>query len=222
MQTLAILLLLLSTWHVAAKVPSEEERSTIMECHTKLRESVQPTASNMQLMTYSEELENLAQEYASACAPTYPKLVGRFENVGFSVMLSNDRSFQFDDLCKVNSSLYCFEKDTCSYDCQTYKRMVWATSTQVGCAANKCRTLLSTSKPIYWLVCLYKPGVELVDTRPYEAGHMCSKCQEGQTCYRNQCTKDAPSAGPTSTSSATIPLPLHILALVTSLLQLFK
>uniref|UniRef100_A0A5K3EXX4 SCP domain-containing protein n=1 Tax=Mesocestoides corti TaxID=53468 RepID=A0A5K3EXX4_MESCO len=42
--------LLALSWRVLAEVPSEEDRKTIMECHTKLREEVKPTASNMQLM----------------------------------------------------------------------------------------------------------------------------------------------------------------------------
>uniref|UniRef100_A0A5K3G2G4 SCP domain-containing protein n=1 Tax=Mesocestoides corti TaxID=53468 RepID=A0A5K3G2G4_MESCO len=42
--------LLLVAWHVVAEVPSKKEREEIVECHTKLREGVQPTAAGMQLM----------------------------------------------------------------------------------------------------------------------------------------------------------------------------
>uniref|UniRef100_A0A5K3FM85 SCP domain-containing protein n=1 Tax=Mesocestoides corti TaxID=53468 RepID=A0A5K3FM85_MESCO len=117
-----IFLLLLPALHVLAKVPSDEEHTTIIECHTKLREHVKPTASNMQLMNYSIELEKLAQEYASACEPTYPESNGRYADVGFSVMLSQERRFKYDDLCYINNSYYDFDKDACDHYCDNYKQ----------------------------------------------------------------------------------------------------
>uniref|UniRef100_A0A5K3FTA8 Uncharacterized protein n=1 Tax=Mesocestoides corti TaxID=53468 RepID=A0A5K3FTA8_MESCO len=52
---LRVVLILALTWFVVAEVPSDEERKQIVECHTKLREEVQPTAGNMQLMVRSCE-----------------------------------------------------------------------------------------------------------------------------------------------------------------------
>uniref|UniRef100_A0A5K3FT70 SCP domain-containing protein n=1 Tax=Mesocestoides corti TaxID=53468 RepID=A0A5K3FT70_MESCO len=112
---------LILTWHVSAEVPTDEERKAILECHTKLRENVNPPASNMMLM------------------------------------------------------------------------MVWAASTQFGCALKNCPSRNDVSKSMYTLVCIYKPSDRLVAARPYERGKSCSQCLDGYGCLRNQCSKDAPT-----------------------------
>uniref|UniRef100_A0A5K3FUV2 SCP domain-containing protein n=1 Tax=Mesocestoides corti TaxID=53468 RepID=A0A5K3FUV2_MESCO len=42
-------------WNVTADVPTLAERKRIVEFHTQIRESVEPTASNMMYLTYSTE-----------------------------------------------------------------------------------------------------------------------------------------------------------------------
>uniref|UniRef100_A0A5K3FWU9 SCP domain-containing protein n=1 Tax=Mesocestoides corti TaxID=53468 RepID=A0A5K3FWU9_MESCO len=66
---LKLLVLLILTWLVLADVPTVEERKAIVECHTKLREHVNPPASNMMLMNYTIEMENLAVKYLADCRP---------------------------------------------------------------------------------------------------------------------------------------------------------
>uniref|UniRef100_A0A5K3G0B0 Secreted protein n=1 Tax=Mesocestoides corti TaxID=53468 RepID=A0A5K3G0B0_MESCO len=54
-------------WCVVADTPTEKERTNIAEFFKKLRESVDPPASNMQLMMYSSELEMIAQNVLANC-----------------------------------------------------------------------------------------------------------------------------------------------------------
>uniref|UniRef100_A0A5K3FZW0 P4Hc domain-containing protein n=1 Tax=Mesocestoides corti TaxID=53468 RepID=A0A5K3FZW0_MESCO len=46
---------------------SQEDRNEILEYHRKLREDVQPTASNMLLLRYSLELEKLPVDWMDYC-----------------------------------------------------------------------------------------------------------------------------------------------------------
>uniref|UniRef100_A0A5K3EP76 SCP domain-containing protein n=1 Tax=Mesocestoides corti TaxID=53468 RepID=A0A5K3EP76_MESCO len=69
-------------------------------------------------------------------------------------------------------------------------KMVWAASTKLGCAMNRCDNLTSTlQRPIYFVVCVYKPVGGFFTPKPYTAGPSCSKCPRGYGCSRRQCTK---------------------------------
>ncbi|VDI69364.1 Hypothetical predicted protein [Mytilus galloprovincialis] len=46
---------------------SKTEKSTILKLHRQARNDVQPTASNMQKMTWSKQLASVAQAYADKC-----------------------------------------------------------------------------------------------------------------------------------------------------------
>uniref|UniRef100_A0A5K3F059 SCP domain-containing protein n=1 Tax=Mesocestoides corti TaxID=53468 RepID=A0A5K3F059_MESCO len=149
--------LLALSWRVLAEVPSEEDRKTIMECHTKLREEVKPTASNMQLMSYSREMEQMAQEIFSHCDAEDLKPDPKFQNMGFIVLHSLSDKPQYHDLCKVNSTSYDNKKEDCDLNCLNYRQMVRAKSTQVGCAFGQCITKDDPSTINHLLTCAYKP-----------------------------------------------------------------
>uniref|UniRef100_A0A5K3G1M2 SCP domain-containing protein n=1 Tax=Mesocestoides corti TaxID=53468 RepID=A0A5K3G1M2_MESCO len=58
--------------HAFAEVPSQPERDKIMEQLTKLREDVEPEATNMNLLSYSKEMERVAETWVTRCEPDYP------------------------------------------------------------------------------------------------------------------------------------------------------
>uniref|UniRef100_A0A5K3FJ48 SCP domain-containing protein n=1 Tax=Mesocestoides corti TaxID=53468 RepID=A0A5K3FJ48_MESCO len=154
---LKLLSLLILTWHVLAEVPTDEERKAILECHTSLREHVNPPASNMMLMNYSIEMENLAVTYFADCRP--PRNREPFQGT-FELLFHDlpEKSQYVQELCKVNGNDYDYEKDDCSRSCREYYHMVRATLTQVGCALKACPNRNDASNSTYTLVCIYKPG----------------------------------------------------------------
>uniref|UniRef100_A0A5K3FZY7 SCP domain-containing protein n=1 Tax=Mesocestoides corti TaxID=53468 RepID=A0A5K3FZY7_MESCO len=188
MNKLICLMLLALALNAQAEVPSTEERNAIIECHTKLRESVQPPASNMRLLAYSLEMEKLAQESLTYCDQPFQESDPKYQNVGVVTMASQDVKPQFRDLCEVNSTSFDSKKDNCDDDCHNYKQMVWATSTEVGCVEGTCNAKNDLTKPTHLLLCLYKPSDLKYGDNPYEPGPSCSKCPEGYWCHRNQCT----------------------------------
>uniref|UniRef100_A0A5K3FBZ1 SCP domain-containing protein n=1 Tax=Mesocestoides corti TaxID=53468 RepID=A0A5K3FBZ1_MESCO len=197
---LKLLCLLILTWYVLAEVPTDEERKAILECHTKLRENVNPPASNMMLLNYSIEMENLAVKYIADCQP--PSNRGPFN--GTSELLMNElreKSQYVQELCKVNGNGYDYDENSCNGACLSYNQMVWAASTQFGCALKNCPTDGDVSKSSYTLVCIYKPGDESEDERPYVSGDSCSRCPDGYGCQRNQCYRGTPN---TTASSITM------------------
>uniref|UniRef100_A0A5K3FUL7 SCP domain-containing protein n=1 Tax=Mesocestoides corti TaxID=53468 RepID=A0A5K3FUL7_MESCO len=199
---LKLLPLLILTWHVSTEVPTNEERKAIVECHTKLREHVNPPASNMMLMNYSTEMETLAVKHLADCRP--PANQEAFQ--GTSELLIHelpDKSQYVQELCKVNGNDYNYEKNDCSGSCSEYYQMVWAASTQVGCALKACPSRGDASKPKYELVCIYKLSDNSVAERPYESGRSCSRCPDGYGCQRNQCYKGALATTATSIAMTT-------------------
>uniref|UniRef100_A0A5K3FQ00 SCP domain-containing protein n=1 Tax=Mesocestoides corti TaxID=53468 RepID=A0A5K3FQ00_MESCO len=108
---------------VVADVPSEEERRVIMECHTKLREGVQPTASNMQLLNYSREMEQLAEKFVNGCNPVFPSSQPEYANAGYIQPPSSNQKLEYQDvLCKVDNSSYNYRNNTCLDNCYEYKQ----------------------------------------------------------------------------------------------------
>ncbi|VDD82950.1 unnamed protein product [Mesocestoides corti] len=120
---LPVLLLALTT-NVIAEVPSGEERAAILDCHARLREGVKPIASNMLLLTYSTEMEKLADEYVKACTGAFPASSPRFRQVGYIQLPSSDQQLEYRDaLLQVDDSAYVYRNNTCLGSCYDYKQV---------------------------------------------------------------------------------------------------
>uniref|UniRef100_A0A5K3EMF3 SCP domain-containing protein n=1 Tax=Mesocestoides corti TaxID=53468 RepID=A0A5K3EMF3_MESCO len=181
-----LICLLALTLYVLAEVPSEEERRTLEECHSKLRESVDPPASSMHLIKYSVQLEEVAQELFIYCASDFPESDPTYQDMGFVVVASEDEKPRFNDLCKVNSTASKSSEGRCDDECHNYRQMVYDTATDFGCFIGVCQS----SEPVHVLLCAYKPSKRGIGSSPYEPGESCSKCPAGYECYRKQCYID--------------------------------
>uniref|UniRef100_A0A5K3FCV1 SCP domain-containing protein n=1 Tax=Mesocestoides corti TaxID=53468 RepID=A0A5K3FCV1_MESCO len=142
----------------------------------------------MLLLTYSTEMEKLADEYVKACTGAFPASSPRFRQVGYIQLPSSDQQLEYRDaLLQVDDSAYVYRNNTCLGSCYDYKQMVWATSTQVGCARNRCQSHYEPSKVYHVMACMYKPSDSMLQGRPYQEGRSCSRCPRGYKCYRKQC-----------------------------------
>uniref|UniRef100_A0A5K3EMA2 SCP domain-containing protein n=3 Tax=Mesocestoides corti TaxID=53468 RepID=A0A5K3EMA2_MESCO len=173
--------------HVFAEVPSEEERRTLEECHSKLRESVDPPASNMHLIKYTLQMEKLAEELFTYCASGVPESDPKYQHIGGAVVVPEDGKPRFSDLCKVNSTASKSSKDRCINECHNYRQMVYGTSTEFGCFIGVCQH----PEPVHVLLCVYNPSKIEIGSTPYEPGESCSKCPAGYGCQQKQCYIDS-------------------------------
>uniref|UniRef100_A0A5K3F0T2 SCP domain-containing protein n=2 Tax=Mesocestoides corti TaxID=53468 RepID=A0A5K3F0T2_MESCO len=173
---------------VNAKIPSRTERNEIIAQLTKLREDVQPEASNMRLVKYSKRMERVAKSWVSQCKgeTPYPSFYQLHPNTGFTLV--NARSDpKFSDAfnnSKTRGS-YSYELDSCKGSCFDYIQVMWARSTKVGCAIKFCKRL-----EINMIACAFNNAGKQLQPRgrPYRRGPSCSKCPSTYTCVHKQCS----------------------------------
>uniref|UniRef100_A0A5K3FTF2 SCP domain-containing protein n=1 Tax=Mesocestoides corti TaxID=53468 RepID=A0A5K3FTF2_MESCO len=167
--------------HVLAVVPSLKERADIIEQFTSIREDVTPTASNMTLLTYSAKMEKLAKTWVARCVRWYPTLskYPEFDGTGMLRQNSFNATQRFENLAFLGRQAkdYNYENNTCGNHCRSYKLIVWAAATEVGCAKAKCYHEPSL-RDIYFLACVFNHVYDDLRGRPYEEGEVCSKCPQ--------------------------------------------
>uniref|UniRef100_A0A5K3EFP4 SCP domain-containing protein n=1 Tax=Mesocestoides corti TaxID=53468 RepID=A0A5K3EFP4_MESCO len=182
-------------WNVLAEVPSEKEREYIINLHTELREEVNPPASNMLMLSYSNDLEKLADDWAEHGTVQFStlSLSPKHKSLGIVYRIGPiNQPLSFGNLSELKQERqnYDYKANSCKKVCFSYKQAIWAKSSEVGCA--KYRRPLGLSEDYYYrVVCLYRPGEEFPTGLPYENGVSCSKCPEGYVCERKQCTKQS-------------------------------
>ncbi|GCC26362.1 hypothetical protein chiPu_0004778 [Chiloscyllium punctatum] len=182
------------------------DRQVILDLHNKLRSQVSPSASNMEYMTWDDELERSSEDWALGCqwehGPAYllPSIGqnlgahwGRYRPPTFHVQAWYD---------EVRDYMYPYPQECnpwCPYRCvgpvcTHYTQVVWATSNKVGCAINLCTNMniwgQIWEKAIY-LVCNYSPKGNWWGHAPYKHGPPCSACPPsyGGGCRDNLCYK---------------------------------
>ncbi|CAG2251435.1 GLIPR1-like protein 1,Glioma pathogenesis-related protein 1 [Mytilus edulis] len=159
---------------------STSERDTILQLHNDARNNVQPTASNMQQMTWSSELASVAQTYANKCVWSHNSArssqASSFYYVGENLYVTTS---SYGYLEKGVASWdnekkdYDYASNSCSGVCGHYTQVVWADSTKLGCAVGSCPSM--TNLPSYFqnvkfVVCNYGPGGNYNGVKPYEQG----------------------------------------------------
>uniref|UniRef100_A0A5K3FRN8 SCP domain-containing protein n=1 Tax=Mesocestoides corti TaxID=53468 RepID=A0A5K3FRN8_MESCO len=183
--------------HVLAQAPTQAERDAILKAHRCVRENVQPTASNMEMMGYSMSLEKLAIDWVQRCLleRPNPNLYPQYRGTGQAISVVVDDNPNLVDIVQgwyEEGKNYVFKNNTCEGICDDYIQMVWAKSTKLGCAVTCCdQTIPPRRKPVHIIACFYRRGAKWPDRKPYKAGPSCSRCPSGYECYRNQCVMNS-------------------------------
>ncbi|XP_075966310.1 C-type lectin domain family 18 member A-like [Anarhichas minor] len=169
-----------------------KEHSQIVGQHNRLRSRVKPMAANMQKMEWNEKLALLAKKRAASClTDPPPQHASSFSHIGWNTHLSADGVTSFSDAIhswfeEGKDFLYLSGQCRENATCQHYTQLVWATSSNVGCASQLCLREGDVSE---MFVCAYYPGgnweVNGWLVMPYKTGLYCSLCTSSMSgCFR--------------------------------------
>ncbi|XP_040537295.1 cysteine-rich secretory protein LCCL domain-containing 2 isoform X2 [Gallus gallus] len=183
------------------------DRQEILMLHNKLRGQVYPSASNMEYMTWDDELERSAHAWAQQCIWDHgPSALirsigqnlavhwGRYRSPAFHVQSWYDEVKDYSYPYPHECNPWCPDKCTGPM-CTHYTQIVWATTNKIGCAVNVCKQMNVWGEiweNAVYLVCNYSPKGNWIGEAPYKNGRPCSECPPsyGGGCQNNLCYKD--------------------------------
>ncbi|XP_078504367.1 serotriflin-like [Lissotriton helveticus] len=164
-------------------------QKVICDKHNALRQSVNPTASDMQKLLWSNEAAATAKKVAAKCIYEHSSAAERTistsicgENLAnaTAMFLSWESCIQlwFDE----NKDFkYGTGSTRAGAKVSHYTQVVWSKTARIGCACHQC------SRSVLY-VCHYAPqgNIGKVITKPYEQGTPCGKCPKN--CENKLCT----------------------------------
>ncbi|CAG9841215.1 unnamed protein product [Diabrotica balteata] len=159
---------------------NDAERRLVLDVHNKLRNKVatgketrgpQPKASNMKALSYSKELEYIAQCHTNSCKWGHDKCRKTLQWgwVGQNLFSRSYKGTTITTQYMLNSSIY-----GCGKEIGHYTQAVWARTRYVGCGL----TFYVDSKgwDVYYLACNYGEGGNINTWPVYEIGNPATKC----------------------------------------------
>ncbi|XP_047454388.1 cysteine-rich venom protein [Mugil cephalus] len=165
-------------------------QAEIVDLHNALRRAVEPTASDMLLMSYSDEVATSAQAWVDQCilahgAPSTRMLNGYElgENLFYSSVPSTWSSIINVWHSEVSHYLYP-NGTTNKHAIGHYTQVVWNSSYKIGCGMALC------PNSIYFYACHYYRAGNFRRWPPYKAGPPCASCPNA--CVDKLCTNPCP------------------------------
>ncbi|KAK9514284.1 hypothetical protein VZT92_027761 [Zoarces viviparus] len=165
-------------------------QTEIVDVHNAFRREVQPTASDMLLMSYYEEVAASAQAWADKCilahgAPSSHMLNGY--ELGENLFYSSS-PHSWTDVINAwhgEASHYLYPNGSSTGQAVGhYTQVVWNSSYRVGCGVTLC------PNNIYFYTCHYYRAGNFKGWLPYKAGPPCASCPNN--CEDKLCTNPCP------------------------------
>ncbi|KAB5546535.1 hypothetical protein PHYPO_G00073240 [Pangasianodon hypophthalmus] len=178
---------------------SSKDMMALLEYHNRVRSQVFPPAANMEYMVWDERLAKSAESWASQCIWDHgPPHVMRYTGQNLSITTGRYRSV-IELVKSWHDEKYSFSyPNRCTGSvCTHYTQMVWASTSRIGCAINRCSNMYvfgATWKQATLLVCNYSIKGNWVGEAPYKTGKPCSACPSiyRGSCNKNQCSTSKP------------------------------
>ncbi|XP_028130843.2 venom allergen 5-like [Diabrotica virgifera virgifera] len=176
---------------------TNEDRQFIIDLHNQLRNRValghetigpQPSATNMQAMSYNTDLEYIAQCHTNECVYHHDtcRSTSQWDWVGQSIMqeqfigqtitireMINSTIHGWYDEVKIYPPEWAKSFDTHGKKVGHYTQIVWADTNHVGCGITK---YLEDGWETWYMACNYGPGGNAGAKPLYEQGPPASNC----------------------------------------------
>lgn len=177
----------------------QSEIDALVEVHNQGRGEVEPSAANMNRVTWSHELYVAAKEKVETCeyVVDIPDETGHYGKIVQFTGISRAPNFDLvqavDQWFYLGKDSYNYVDDTCSRDnifCRMYKLFTWAPMKTIGCHYHLCDLLLDTYTDqelvnTYYWKCNYFPVGNLEDAS-YIVGTPCLDCADGVGWCNNE------------------------------------
>ncbi|XP_056143084.1 cysteine-rich venom protein latisemin [Lampris incognitus] len=161
----------------------------IVDQHNAFRRAVEPTAADMLMMSWSDEVAASAQAWVDKCVlahgPSSTRMLGGYElgqNLFFARSLRS-----WEKVIKAwysEVANYRYPNGSNGRAIGHYTQVVWNSSYKVGCGVALC------PNSIYYYGCNYYRAGNYRGVAPYKAGTPCSSCPKA--CDNKLCTNPCP------------------------------
>ena len=154
---------------------TNNQQDQFVQGHTTYRNNVIPAANNMRNISWSNDLENSASNWAGKCTWQHSGTKGLGENLYATSKRVPDPS-KYNAMDAVNSwgneeQYYNYNDNKCEPGqvCGHYTQMVWANSDSLGCHVQDCPSISGLPWPNggTLVVCQYSPPGNYVGQKPY-------------------------------------------------------
>lgn len=174
-----------------------EDIQDIVNKHNELRTGVYPQSSDMEYMTWDNELAYMAQVWAQGCRFQHgnPPNTSPHTNIGQNIWAftgSRDSPLSAVDATQdwYNEVVdYHYDSNSCNAGkvCGHYTQVVWAKTNKIGCGRVFC-PYISSLRNAWFVVCNYGPAGNFQNEKPYHTGKPCQQCASGiGQCYDGLC-----------------------------------
>ncbi|XP_019647147.1 PREDICTED: uncharacterized protein LOC109487580 [Branchiostoma belcheri] len=171
----------------AAPALTREEIGIIVDKHNELRKGADPPASNMEYMSWHEELAGMAQQWSEKCTWEHgqphrdrPPFSWVGQNLWLGTTWTQGSSIRGAIQAWFNEiSNYDYDNASCAHDkvCGHYTQLMWGKSYAIGCGLAFCSNVRGSSiTNAYLLTCNYGPGGNYPGIKPYVTGQPCQTC----------------------------------------------
>ncbi|KAJ7345704.1 hypothetical protein JRQ81_001654 [Phrynocephalus forsythii] len=170
---------------------NDDHKEIIVNMHNAIRSDVQPPASNMMKMEWSEE----AAKNAAKCIEKCSLVPSSIEDRTVQGTICGEISLQTNYPAKWESIIENFSKGYKYFkygvgktdptkDVYGYTQMIWHNSNRVGCATAIC----PQAENKFFYLCRYCPSGNIVGQleKPYKEGPPCGDCRN--SCQDNLCS----------------------------------